>query len=307
MSSVQTQLAELRKTKDRLVSKKREVEAILRSAEGEIKKEAERLKKDLEAKINKAINAEKTGVGISDIINTSKAVYDNVNALKNGEMPPVVKEFVEKHLNKKRKFLDKSTPRFAVRYGVLSLGVSFGVKLEAELKGKAEKTTIKINGSVDGSAYAEASLGIGMKFSIAGYDIDCELLGGARGTISLAGRAGLTLGVQGSNLFGNLSKTTIRSDFDITLFVEIPEWVRDAYWWIPDAVIPSGYPTILPKRPEYRVGKWNIFNVVIPGYAATFNMSKGKFDGRVNGRLSYAYGKDLKNLLNRVKYYLPFI
>jgi hypothetical protein len=307
MGNVQTQVAELRKVKDNLISKKREIEQLIKSAESEVKKEAEKVLKDIESKIDKAIKAEKTGVGISDIINTSKAVFDNVNAIANGEMPPVITEFVEKHLNKKRTFIDKSTPRFAIRYGILSLGVKFGVKLEAELKGTTEKTTIHINGSVDGSAWAEASVGIGMSLSVAGYKIECELIGGARGTISLTGRAKLSLGVQGSNLFGDLNKTTIRSDFDITLFVEIPEWVCDAYWWIPDAIIPSGYPTILPERPEYNVGKWNIFNVVIPGYAATFDMKKKKFDGRVKGNFTYELGKDPKNLIKKIKYYMPFI
>ena len=302
-------LKQLRAKRSELQTQLNNIQTLANSATSTSRTRAVQLVTQISEQIDKMNKAEKSGVGLTDLIRTGNSIITNVRQVANGQIPHIVQDFVETHLNKKKKLFSKSTPKFSVRYGVLSLGVKFSVSLDAELKGTSTISTITIKGSATGSATTDVSLAVGVPLPswIEEYIGSLELSGGARGTLSLKAEASMVLNVKGTTLSGTLNRSTIKCDFNITLYLNVPESVRYAYSLIPDAVLWAVdiETYTLPSQYTYSVGTWNIFNIGIPGGTVSYTIGS-TITTSVSGDLTFSWGTDVQRLIKKAQSYLPF-
>lgn len=220
----------------------------------------------------------------------------------------VVGEFVEKYLGKgiEKELVNMTFAPPRLRWGLLSVGISFGVSLKVRLDGTATPDIVTIKGAMQGNAYTIADLALGVKFTIPyiDYDIDAEISGGMKGNLAATANVSLSLQGDGTNLVGKLAQTTIDTTFDLTLFIRISDDI--VTYWNKAASISFGYLPTISKELTYPVGKWQLFRVVLPGYDATFNMKNAQFEGKVNGSFSATRGADVDALIKKINSYLPW-
>lgn len=309
MPTSQELLSQLRAKRSELQTQLNNIKTLANSASSSSRTRAIQLVDQITAQISKMDAAERSQTGIADLLSGANSIITNVRQVANGQIPQIVQDFVTTHLNKKKKLFTKSTPKFSVRYGVLSLGVKFSVSLDAELKGTSTVTNITIKGSATGSATADVSLAVGVPLPgwIEDYIGSLELSGGARGTISMKAEASMVLNVKGTTLSGTLNRSTIKCDFNITLYLNVPESVRYAYSAIPDAVLWAVdiQTYTLPSQYTYNVGTWNIFNIGIPGGTVSYTIGS-TISTSVSGDFTFSWGTDVQRLINKAQSYLPF-
>ncbi len=221
----------------------------------------------------------------------------------------VVGEFVEKYLGKglKKELVNMSFTPPRLRWGVLSVGITFGVKLSVGLEGTSTPDVVTVKGNMTGTAYTVADLTLGVKFTIPyiDYDIDAEITGGMKGNLVATANVAIELRGDGPNLSGSLSQTIIDTTFDLTLFLRISEdivkyWNKAASWSF------GKLKPMASNELTYPVGKWQLFRITLPGYSATFNMAKASFEGKVNGSFSATKGADVDALIKKINSYLPW-
>jgi hypothetical protein len=220
----------------------------------------------------------------------------------------VVGEFVEKYLGKglEKELVNMTFTPPRLIWGVLSVGVTFGVSLKVRLDGTATPDIVTIKGAMKGNAYTIGDITLGASFTIPiiKYKVDVTLVGGIKGNLDANANVSLSLQGDGTNLIGKLSQTTIDTTFDITVFVRIGEDIVKL--WNKASGMSFGYVPEIKNEITQPVGKWDLFRIILPGYDATFNMKNAQFEGKVNGSFSVVQGKQVKDLTDKIISYMPW-
>jgi len=306
---------------DQIKEKRRELQAlkkdVKRQRKGRSKEDKAVLKdsiKDIKTLIKRTRKIQRQNGGLADLFAKAMAIIkagvkDGAAGVAVQTTVTVVGHFVDKYLNQgiEKELVDMTFTPPKLRWGVLSLEVSFGVGLSASIEGSSTIDTVTIESEMEGNAWTQAALSLGFSFTIPIIDkkIEGDVTGGLKGTLYCDAAVKLELRAAGKNLEGSISKTTIKTDFDLTVFVSIPEWVVDLWNGAADWSFGRLDPLESNEITKH-VGRWEIFNVIIPGYDATFNMSSKKFEGSVNGSFSVTKGADVDALIDKIENLLPW-
>ena len=306
---------------DTLKEKRKELKALKKQVKklkkGQSKTDKKLLQgsvKDIKTLIKRTRKIQRKNSGFGDLFAKGMAIVkagvkDGVAGAAVQTTVTVVGHFVDKYLNQgiEKELVDMTFTPPKLRWGVLSLEVSFGVGLSASIVGNSTIDTVTIDSSMSGNAWTQAALTLGFSFTIPiiKKEVSGDVTGGLKGTLYCDATVKLQLKAAGKNLEGSLSKTTVKTDFELIAFVEIPEWVVDL--WNGAADWSFGKLDPLPSNEiSKNIGRWEIFNIIIPGYDATFNMSSKKFEGKVNGSFSVTKGADVDALIKKIEGFLPW-
>lgn len=306
-------LGQIRAKRTELQALKNELDSNKKTSSKDEKKEVKEVISEVNSLIWKTRKLEVEHSKVGDLVKFvfglfKKGVAETVATEAVKVTMSVVGEFVEKYLGKgiEKELVNMTFAPPRLRWGVLSVGVSFGVSLKVRLDGTATPDIVTIKGAMKGNAYTIADIALGIKFTIPyiSYDIDTELVGGMKGNLDAVANVSLSLQGDGTNLLGKLSQTIIDTTFNLTFFVRIGDDI--VKYWNKAASISFGNLPTITKELTYPVGKWDIFRVVLPGYDATFNMKNAAFEGKVNGSFSATKGKDVDALIKKINGYLPW-
>ncbi len=187
------------------------------------------------------------------------------------------------------------------------MGFGLDISLKGKISGKFTGDSIQINTEVTNKTYAvgDAALDVSFTIPVIKKAIKGEVKLEVKGDLYSKAVAQLELKANKKLvLTGDLKKTTVITDYDMTVYLTIPDWIVNL--WNGAAEWSFGYLDPIDNTFSHRVGKYKVFKIEVPGYKATFDMKKLKFSGGVNGNFKIVEGDDVARLTKKIESYLPW-
>jgi len=217
--------------------------------------------------------------------------------------------FVDKYLNKgiRRELVNIAFKPARQKWGRISLDASFALSVKVGLVGDATLDIVVIKAAAGAFATASFALSLdaGFTIPIVKRKVDCVLTGGVDGKLTATAGVALSLTADGPNLKGKLSETLVNTELETKFYLEIPQWVLDAW----NAVASVSFGKLDPiesRRIERDGGKLQLFNIVVPGYDVSFNIKSCEFGGKPSGSFGFAPGPDVQAFIGKIDGYLPW-
>jgi hypothetical protein len=260
--------------------------------------------------------------GLTEIITTMADIFDGVTTLdellKRGKealkelakqaLKKLLGEFVDRFLNqgiKKELIKIKHYPA-RQKWGRLSMGMGLNLSMTGELSGKFTGEAIQINTQMSSVAWAEADLKLDVSFTIPVIKKEVKgfVTAAAKGDLHSNALAQIELTAKDMTLTGDLKKTTVITEHDLTLYLTIPEWIVDL--WNGAAEWSFGFLDPIDDTFSKKIGRHKLMEIQVPGYKLSFSMKSFEFSGGVNGNFQITAGKDVALLTKKIEQYLPW-
>ncbi len=260
--------------------------------------------------------------GLTDIVKNVKGFLDGVNSLEEllakgkKELERLAKEaakkligdFVNGFLNKgiKKEIISIKNYNARNKWGRLSMSLNMNLSLVGEIKGEFTGDALRINTQISCQTYTRGDFSLDVSFTIPVIKkaVNASLSLPVKGNLYCEANTQLLLTVKNMKLEGNLSPTTILSEFDMWVIINIPEWVVSL--WNGAAEWSFGYLKPIQSPIEHKVGRYKVFKIEVPGYKASFDMKALQFSGAPTGGYIVNKGQDLENFIRKVDKYLPW-
>lgn len=260
--------------------------------------------------------------GLSDLVKEGADIFDGVSSLdellaKGKEelkrlaelaakalLDQFINNFLNQGISKEFLHLQHKPPR--QKWGRLSMGMSMDIRLSGTLSGRFTGSEIEINSQLSSSAWAQGDLELDCGFTIP--VIKKKVEGQANATVSgqldCQADAKVTLGLKDKSLVGKLYPTTVTTQHDMLLKVEIPGYIVSL--WNGAASWSFGYLDPIDAFFTHKLGKYELLQLQVPGYETSFSMQSLSFTHGPKGDFKIEPGKDVAPMIQKFEQYLPW-
>ena len=260
--------------------------------------------------------------GLTDIVKYTEGFLEGVNSLEDliekgkKELERLAKEaakllldrfingFLNKGIKKELIKIKHHPPRS--KWGRLSMGMALDISMTGELSGNFTGEAVIIKTKLNSISWAEGDLKLDVTFTIPVIkkEIQGFVTATVKGNLYCDADTQVDLTVKDMTLKGDLKPTVINSDYDMSLYLTIPDWIVDM--WNAAASWSFGYLDTIDNEFSHKIGKHKIFKIEVPGYKTAFDMKAMKFSGGVDGNFKVLPADDVALLIQKIDHYLPW-
>ncbi|MCH2045238.1 MAG: hypothetical protein MK212_14070 [Saprospiraceae bacterium] len=194
------------------------------------------------------------------------------------------------------------------KWGRLSMGASFEVGLTGEIKADFKDDALQVQTKMLGDTYATGDLTLDVGFTIPVIDkrVEGEVKIETKGNLDCVADAtiDLKLDIEKARFSAELHPATVITEYDITAYLTIPEWITDL--WNGAAEWSFGYLDPIDGTFSKKIGKHKLFEITTPGHELGIEIKGFKFTSKSKGSFDIKKGAELEAMIKKVETYLPW-
>ncbi|AFC24227.1 hypothetical protein [Saprospira grandis] len=260
--------------------------------------------------------------GLSDLVKEASDIFDGVSSLdeflERGKaelkrlaelaakalLDQFINSFLNQGISKEFLHLQHTPPR--QKWGRLSMGMSMDIRLSGTLSGRFTGSEVEINSQLSSSAWAQGDLELDCGFTIPVIKkkVEGHAKANVSGQLDCQADAKVTLGLKDKSLVGKLYPTTVTTQHDMLLKVEIPGYIVSL--WNGAASWSFGYLDPIDAFFTHKLGKYELLQLQVPGYETSFSMQSLSFTHGPKGDFKIEPGKDVAPMIQKFEQYLPW-